>query len=39
LKRQKIPSLTIEIDDTSLALGQVETRVQAFLEMVGDFQW
>ena len=35
LEDQGIPSLVIEVDDTSPALGQMETRVQAFLEMVG----
>jgi len=34
LKDQGIPSLVLEVDDTSPASGQMETRVQAFLEMV-----
>jgi benzoyl-CoA reductase/2-hydroxyglutaryl-CoA dehydratase subunit BcrC/BadD/HgdB len=32
-----IPYLTLEIDDTSPGLRQIETRVQAFLEMIGGF--
>jgi benzoyl-CoA reductase subunit C len=35
LKDHGIPSLVLEIDDTSPALGPMETRIQAFLEMVG----
>ncbi|MFC1823472.1 2-hydroxyacyl-CoA dehydratase subunit D [Thermodesulfobacteriota bacterium] len=30
-----IPSLVLDIDDTSPGMGQLETRVQAFIEMVG----
>jgi len=35
LKEIGIPILNLEIDDASLGLGQLETRVQAFIEMVG----
>ncbi|MBW1796851.1 MAG: 2-hydroxyacyl-CoA dehydratase [Deltaproteobacteria bacterium] len=35
LKDQGIPSLVLEVDDTSPAFSQLENRIQAFLEMVG----
>ncbi|MFC1822906.1 2-hydroxyacyl-CoA dehydratase subunit D [Thermodesulfobacteriota bacterium] len=35
LKALGIPTLVLDIDDTSPGMGQLETRVQAFIEMVG----
>jgi benzoyl-CoA reductase/2-hydroxyglutaryl-CoA dehydratase subunit BcrC/BadD/HgdB len=35
LKTLGIPSLVLEIDDTSPGMRQLEMRVQAFVEMVG----
>jgi len=35
MKKIEIPCLTLEVDDTSLALNQIETRLQAFVEMIG----
>ncbi len=35
LKEIDIPVLNLDIDDSSVGLGQIETRVQAFIEMVG----
>jgi benzoyl-CoA reductase subunit C len=35
LQQQGIPHLCIDFDNTSAAAGQVKTRVQAFLEMIG----
>lgn len=36
LKRMGIPCLSLEVDDISLGISQIKTRVEAFLEMVGD---
>ncbi|MBW1828036.1 MAG: 2-hydroxyacyl-CoA dehydratase [Deltaproteobacteria bacterium] len=36
LKKMGIPCLSLEIDDTSLGMSQIKTRVEAFLEMIGD---
>ncbi|MFH1350965.1 MAG: 2-hydroxyacyl-CoA dehydratase family protein [Pseudomonadota bacterium] len=35
LRALGIPSLILEIDDTSLGLNQIRTRVEAFVEMIG----
>lgn len=35
LEDKGIPSLVLEVDDTSPAFSQLENRIQAFLEMVG----
>jgi len=35
LQQRNIPNLCIDFDNTSAAAGQVKTRVQAFLEMIG----
>ncbi len=34
LKAEGIPSLVLEIDDTAYSIGQVRTRIEAFLEML-----
>ncbi len=34
-KEMDIPILNLDIDDSSMSIAQVETRVQAFIEMVG----
>jgi benzoyl-CoA reductase/2-hydroxyglutaryl-CoA dehydratase subunit BcrC/BadD/HgdB len=31
-----VPCLLLEIDDTSIGMGQLKTRVEAFLETIGD---
>lgn len=35
LKNAGIPSIAIELDETSIQEGQIRTRIQAFLEMLG----
>lgn len=36
LKKTGIPCLTLEIDDVSMGRSQIKTRVEAFLETIGD---
>jgi benzoyl-CoA reductase subunit C len=36
LKKVGVPCLSLEIDDTSIGMSQLKTRVEAFLETIGD---
>ena len=36
LKEVGVPCLSLEIDDISIGMGQLKTRVEAFLETIGE---
>jgi bcr-type benzoyl-CoA reductase subunit C len=36
LKKEKIPSILFEIEENMLSSGQLKTRIEAFIEMIGD---